>query len=60
MCLVSYGRLGMLTRGPGPDPKCGFNITSFLTLPHPLYCPICAKDVMVTVLLLQAMGGWVG
>ena len=33
------------------------NITSFLTLPHPLHCLICAKDIMVIVLLLQVMGG---
>ena len=38
------------------DPKCELNITSFLTLPHPLHCPICAKDIMVIVLLLQVMG----
>ena len=24
----------MLTQGPAPDPKCKFNISSFLTLPH--------------------------
>ena len=50
----------MLTRGPAPDPKYELNITSFLTLSHPLHCPICAKDIMVTVLLLQVMGGWEG
>ena len=27
---------------------------------HPLHCPICAKDIMITVLLLQVMGGWEG
>ena len=51
----------MLTQGPGPDPKRELNITSFLTLPQPLQCPICAKDIMATVLLLQVMGvceGW--
>ena len=42
----------MLTQGPTSGPKCELNITSFLTLPHPLHCPICAKDIMVTVLLL--------
>ena len=47
----------MLTRGPAPDPKYEFNITSFLTLSHPLHCPIGAKDILVTVLLLQVMGG---
>ena len=50
----------MLTQEPAPDPKCELNITSFLTLPHPLHCPICAKDIMVIVLLLQVMGGWEG
>ena len=50
----------MLTQGPAPDPKCKLNLTSFLTLPHPLRWPICAKDIMVTVLLLQVMGGWEG
>ena len=49
----------MLTQGPIPDPKCELNIT-FFTLPHPLHCPICAKDIMVIVLLLQVMGGWEG
>ena len=47
------------TRAP-QDPKCELNITSILTLPYLLHCPICAKNIMVTVLLLQEMGGWVG
>ena len=51
---------GMLTPGPASDPKCELNIRSFLQLPHPLHCPICAKDIMITVLLLQVMGGWEG
>ena len=46
----------MLTQGPVPDPKCELNITSFLPLPHPFHCPNCAKDIMVTVLLLQVIG----
>ena len=50
----------MLTQGPAPDPKCELNITSFLTLPHPLHHPICAKDIIVTVLLLQVMGRGMG
>ena len=50
----------MLTQGPAPDPKCELNLTSFFTLPHPLRCPICAKDIMVTELLLQVMWGWEG
>ena len=48
----------MLTQGRAPDPNCELNITSFLTLPHQLHCPICAKDIMVTVLLIQVMGVW--
>ena len=50
----------MLTQGPAPDPNCELNITSFLTLPHPLHCPISAKDIMVPVLLIQVMGEWEG
>ena len=50
----------MLTQGSAPDPKCELNIPSFLTLPHPLHCPIFAKDFMVIVVLLQVMGGWEG
>ena len=60
MWLVSSRRQGMLTQGPASDPKCGLNITSFLTLPHRLHFPICAKDIMVTVLLLQVMRKWEG
>ena len=47
----------MLTQGPAPDPKCKLNISSFLTLPHPSLCLVCANH-MVIVLLLQIMGGW--
>ena len=50
----------MLTQGLAPDPKCELNLTSFFTLPHPLHCPICAKDIIVTVLLLQVMRGCEG
>ena len=50
----------MLTQGPAPDPKCKFNISSFLTLPHPSVYLICANDVMIIVLFLQIMGGWEG
>ena len=49
--------VGMLTQGPAPDPKCKLNISSFLTLPHPSVCLICANDIMIIVLLLQIMGG---
>ena len=45
----------MLTQVPTPDSKIELNITSFFTLSHPLHCPICAKDDMVTELLLQLM-----
>ena len=53
----------MLTQGPTPDPKCELNVTSFLTLPHPLHCLICPKNIMVIILLLEVMGddkvgGW--
>ena len=60
MWLLSCSRQGILTQGPAQDTKCELNITSFLTFPDPLHCPICAKDILVTVLLLQVMGGWVG
>ena len=49
----------MLTQGLTPDPKCELNIT-FLTLPHPLHCLICAKDIMIIILVLYVMGGWEG
>ena len=48
----------MLTQGPAPDPKCKFNISSFLTLPYLLDCFICIWNSMSIVLLLQMMGGW--
>ena len=40
------------------DPKCKLNI--FLTPTYPLDCLICAKDIMIIVLLLQIMGGLEG
>ena len=45
------------------DAKCELNITSILTLLHPLHCLICSKDIMIIVLLLQVLGdgkvdGW--
>ena len=45
------------------DAKCELNITSILTLSHPLHCLICSKDIMIIVLLLQVLGdgkvdGW--
>ena len=45
-----------------PDPKCKLNISSFLTLPHPLDCLICANDIMIIVSLHMMgdgkVGGW--
>ena len=53
----------MLNQGPASDPRYELNITSFLILSHALRCLICAKDIMVTLLLLQVIGvgkvwGW--
>ena len=56
MWLVSCRKQGMLTQGSAPDPKCELNITSFLTLPHPLYFHIFAKGIMVNVFLFQVIG----
>ena len=39
-----------------PDPKCKLNISSFLTLPHPLDSFLCTKDIIIIVLLRQIMG----
>ena len=48
-------------KGLAPDPKCNLNISSFLTLPYPLDCLICAKDIMIIVLVLVHMiGEWEG
>ena len=55
---VSCRRQGMLTQGPTLDPKCKFNISSFLTLPHSSDCLTCTKNSMPIVLLLQMMSGW--
>ena len=49
----------MLTQESTLDLKCELKITS-LTLPHPLHCLICAKDTMVTVLLIQVKWDWEG
>ena len=57
---MSCREQGILTKGPAPYPKCKLYISSFLTLPHPLECLICAKDIMIIALLLQIMGGWEG
>ena len=48
----------MLTQGPSIDPECELHL--HLTLPHPLHCLNCVKDIMVTVLLFQVICGWDG
>ena len=50
----------MVTRELAPDPKCKLNISSCFTLPYPLDCFICAKDLMLIMLLLHMIGGWEG
>ena len=47
----------MLTERPAADPKCKLNISSFLTLPRPSVCLICANDIMIIVLFLEIMEG---
>ena len=49
----------MLTQWPPRDPKCKLNV-SFLTFPHPLDCLICAKYIIIIVLLPEMMRGWDG
>ena len=48
----------MLTQGPAPDPKCKFNISSFLTLPHLSDCLICTWNSVSIVFLLEMVGEW--
>ena len=47
-----FRKQGMLTQGPGPEPECILNISSFLTLPHLLDCLICTKNSLSIVFLL--------
>ena len=47
----------MLTKGPETDPKCELTTRSFLTLPYPLHCLSCAKDIKIIVVLLQVKRG---
>ena len=47
----------MLTQEPAPDPKYKLNISLSFTFSHPLDCLICAKDIMIVVLLLLQMMG---
>ena len=63
MWLVSCRKQRILTQGVPPDTKCKLNISSFVPLPQPLHCLICAKDIMIIEFLLQMMGdlevvGW--
>ena len=46
----------MLTQGPTADSKCKLYISSFLINPHQLDCLICAKNIMVIVMLLEMKG----
>ena len=53
----------MLAQEPAPDSNCKLNMSPFLTLPYPLDFLICAKDIIIIVLLLNMMGdgkvgGW--
>ena len=50
----------MLLQGPAPDPKCKLNISPFFKYPYPLDCLICAKNIMIIVLLLHMMEEWKG
>ena len=63
MSLVSCRRQEIVSQGSALDLKCKFNkcnMSSFLALSHSLDCFICAKDIMIIVLLLQMMGGCEG
>lgn len=48
----------MLTQRFTPDHKCKLVVLSFLTLTYLLDCPICARNLMPLVLLLQMAMGW--
>ena len=43
------------SRVPALDPKCKFNVSSFLTLPHLPDCLISTRNYMSNLLLLQMM-----
>ena len=47
----------MLTQKSAPDPTCKLNISSFLTFSHSLDCLICAKDVMIIMIVTANEGG---
>lgn len=36
-----------MARGPTPDPKTKLIVLLFLTLPHPVDCLSCVKDIMI-------------
>lgn len=42
--------------GPVSDPQCKLNNSSFFTLANPLDYLICAKDIIIILMLLQMMG----
>ena len=45
---VAWRRWEMLSQRLAADPRYKLNISSFLTLPHPLDCLIFAKDIIVS------------
>ena len=57
MSLVSCRGQQMLTQGPTADSKCKLNISSFLILPHQLDCLICAKNIIMNIVMLLEMKG---
>ena len=50
----------MLIHGPAQDPKCRFNISPFLALPHLLDCLVCTRNSLSIVMLLAKMGDGIG
>ena len=50
-------RQGTLTQGPAQGPKCKLNISSFLTLPHWLDCPICTRNTVSILFLFYKWWG---
>ena len=57
MWLVSCQMQGMLTQRLASDPKCKFNISSYLTLPHLLDCLICTRNSVVHCVIIINDGG---
>ena len=62
LCLA--GGRGCWLKGPDQIQRVSYiiryNISSFLLLPYPLDCLICAKVIMIIALLLDMMEGWEG